>query len=125
MTLSLADEIRANTAAIVAQLRGFSKQPPHLQKVTLPAPFFSQIADRMEALQAEVNAPKPCAECGTHSNLFEPRDRDDGKFAKHTFARIAACVADEKRLFEETGALTAAGKSDGLDRAINATKGCL
>lgn len=57
--------------------------------------------------------------------LFEPRDRDDGKFASHTFARIVACVADEKRLFEETGALTAAGKSDGIDRAINATKRCL
>jgi len=71
MTLSLADEIRANTAAIVAQLRGFSKQPPHLQKVTLPAPFFSQIADKIEELDAEARAPKPCSECGTHSNLFE------------------------------------------------------
>lgn len=113
MTLSIADEIRANTAAIVAQLRGFSKQPPHLQKVTLPAPFFSQIADRMEALQAEVNAPKPCAECGTHSNLFEPRDRDDGKYAPRMFARIASCLADERKLMGE-GLVTAAGAREML-----------
>lgn len=98
MTLSLADEIRANTAAIVAQLRGFSEQPPHLQKVTLPAPFFSQIADRMEALQAEVNAPKPCPECGTHSNLFD--------------------VVEHLSLPSRSNPLAAAF-------ALNATKGCL
>lgn len=98
MTLSLADEIRANTAAVVAQLRGFSKQPPHLQKVTLPAPFFSLIADRMEALQAEVNAPKPCAECGTHSNLFD--------------------VVEHLSLPSRSNPLAAAF-------ALNATKGCL
>ena len=69
--MTLADEIRANTATIVAQLRGFSKQPPHLQKVTLAASYFSHVADKIEELQAEVNAPKPCANCGTHSNLFE------------------------------------------------------
>ena len=108
MTLSIADELRANTAAIVAQLRGFSKQPPHLQKVTLAASYFAHVADKIEELQAEVNAPKPCPECGTHSNLFEPRDRDDGKYAPFMFARIASCLADEKKLMGE-GLVTAAG----------------
>ena len=98
MTLSLADEIRANTAAIVAQLRGFSKQPPHLQKVTLPAPFFSQIADKIEELDAEARAPKPCSECGTHSNLFD--------------------VVEHLSLPSRSNPLAAAF-------ATNATKGCL
>jgi len=113
VTLSIADEIRANTAAIVAQLRGFSKQPPHLQKVTVMAPVFSLIADKIEELDAEVRAPKPCANCGTHSNLFEPRDRDDGKFSARTFARIASCLADERRLMGE-GLVTTAGQRECL-----------
>lgn len=77
MTLSIADEIRTNTKAIVAQLRGFSKQPPHLQKVTLPAPFFSQIADKIETLEAEAAAPKPCPNCGEQERPFpiNPRNR--------------------------------------------------
>lgn len=111
MTLSLADEIRMNTKAIVAQLRGFSKQPPHLQKVTLPAPFFSQIADRMEALEADATAPKPCPDCGMHSNLFEPKDRDDSQYVSQQFGRIAACLADEARLMGE-GLMTTAGKAE-------------
>ena len=64
--LSLGDEVRRNTARIVAQLRGLSDQPPHLSKVTLPATFFSQMADQFVALDAQVAKaiePKLCAHC--------------------------------------------------------------
>lgn len=98
MTLSIADEFRTNTAAIVAQLRGFSEQPPHLQKVTLPAPFFSQIADKIEALEADAKAPKPCPNCGSHVNLFEiDTTRERPAYVAMERARIDRLNADDQR----------------------------
>jgi hypothetical protein len=45
--------------------------------------------------------------------LFEPKDRaDEGKFVAEQFGRIAACLADEERLFGETGQRTRAGEME-------------
>lgn len=73
----LGNEVRRNTAAIVAQLRGLSEQPPHLQKVTVAANFFSQMADHMVALDAEAasaSAPKLCAHCDLFVEQHEIRE---------------------------------------------------
>lgn len=75
--LSLGDEVRRNTARIVAQLRGLSDQPPHLSKVTLPATFFSQMADQFVALDAEAakaSEPKLCAHCDLFVEPHEIRE---------------------------------------------------
>lgn len=62
-------------------------------------------------LEADATAPKPCPDCGMHSNLFEPKDRDDSQYVSQQFGRIAACLADEARLMGE-GLMTTAGKAE-------------
>lgn len=84
------------------------------------------IEKHITALEAEVNAPKPCPECGTHSNLFEidtTRERP---------GYVALERANIDRLKEGSPGMDAVAaeierlRNAGLrDRAINATKGCL
>lgn len=40
--------------------------------------------------------------------LFDLRDRDDSQHVSKSFARIAACLADEERVFGQTGLRTTA-----------------
>lgn len=69
------------------------------------------VADVERKIEEAFN--RPCPNCGAHEYVFEPRERDDGAFVSHQFARIASCLADEKRLMGE-GLVTTAGAREML-----------
>lgn len=91
----------------------------HLEILTAnrPGPHAEQVGVRYTTLESAVAEAKrkieealnrPCSNCGAHEHLFEPRERDDGKYAPRMFARVAACLADERKLMGE-GLVTTAG----------------
>lgn len=86
-------EIRAEFANIRKRYEGVCDAIAPIRVSRLEA-----IEKHITKLEAEVNAPKPCAECGTHSNLFD--------------------VVEHLSLPSRSNPLAAAF-------AINATKGCL
>lgn len=59
-------EIRAEFANIRKRYEGVCDAIAPIRVSRLEA-----IEKHITKLEAEVNAPKPCPECGTHSNLFE------------------------------------------------------